>query len=372
MTLAATLERSRHDREDWRYTDLEKILASSFAPKPAAKVASGNASAKQALADLNLRRDNVCRLVFINGAWQADLSEFASLSRDIVSDDARQGFRLAFADQACLVTTPIELVFINDGRAAETSTTLTIDIGASASLTITEHHVSTAAATQILDAEIRLGPQAKLEHNKILHANTRAAHLARTEAQVGAGAYYRNFALIKDTKLVRNEIEVTLQDRRAQCALNGVMLLRGEEHADTFTRITHAAPHGTSRQFYKSVVAGRAKCAFQGKITVAKNAQKTDGRQMSRALLLSDQAEMNAKPELEIHADDVTCSHGSTVGDLDTEALFYLRTRGLSLAEARALLLRGFVNEVINQTAESQNHDGGIRAVAERWLDEQR
>jgi len=123
------------------------------------------------------------------------------------------------------------------------------------------------------------------------------------------------------------------------------MLLCGDDHIDTTTKVVHRAPQGTSRQVYKTVLDDKAHGVFQGKIAVEKGAQKTDGYQLSRALLLSDQAEMDAKPELEIFADDVKCSHGSAIGDLDENALFYLRSRGLNEDQARALLIEGFVSE---------------------------
>ncbi len=148
------------------------------------------------------------------------------------------------------------------------------------------------------------------------------------------------------------------------------MLLQGKEHADTLTRITHAAPHGISRELYKSIVKDQARGVFQGKIIVAEGAQKTDGRQLSRALLLSDQAEMDAKPELEIYADDVQCSHGCTVGDLDADAMFYLQARGIDEDEARALLLRAFIDEVIDEMHVGEWRDYA-RAEAGGWLDEQ-
>ena len=189
--------------------------------------------------------------------------------------------------------------------------------------------------------------------------------LAQTQRDIAEGAYYDNFALIKGRKLVRNEIDVTLAGPLAQCALNGAMLLRGHEHADTTTRITHAAPHGSSRQVYKTVLGGQSRGVFQGKIIVAEGAQKTDGYQLSRALLLSDQAEMNAKPELEIHADDVKCSHGSTVGDLDADALFYLRARGLNETEARALADSALSSAKLSMKSKCPNGATICRAQAE-------
>jgi Fe-S cluster assembly protein SufD len=127
------------------------------------------------------------------------------------------------------------------------------------------------------------------------------------------------------------------------------MLLRGREHADTVTRVTHQAPRCTSRQIYKTVLDEKSRGVFQGRITVAEGAQKSDGYQLSRALLLSDQAEMDAKPELEIFADDVKCGHGSAIGDLDENAMFYLRSRGIGEKQARALLIEGFVAETLDE-----------------------
>ena len=166
---------------------------------------------------------------------------------------------------------------------------------------------------------------------------------------------------------MRDEIEAELKGKLAQCALNGIMLAKGHDHLDTLTRITHAAPHGTSRQMYKSVLAGKAQAAFQGKILVEKDAQKTDGHQLSRALLLSDQAEMDAKPELEIYADDVKCSHGTTVGDLDKDALFYLRARGLNEDEARRLLIEGFIGEMLDGIRVEELRDL-CRDETKEWL----
>jgi Fe-S cluster assembly protein SufD len=370
--LAAVIDRSRFNKEYWRYTNLEKILATPYAPKQVANTTLWD----KALTNAVPYQAGSCRLIFLNGTLHKEETHFAHLSHDCLTGNATEGYRLTIAPKTCLVTTPIELVSITDGIIAETGLSLAIDLGASASLKITEHHLSVAwtAATHIPEITIKLGLQAKLEHNKILHTNFGIAHLARTIVHVNAGAFYRNFSLVKDTRLVRNDIDVTLDGKLAQCELNGVMLLRDAEHADTFTHITHAAPHGTSRQLYKTIVKDRAKGTFQGKIIVAKDAQKTDGQQLSRALLLSDMAEMNAKPELEIYADDVSCSHGSTVGDLDADALFYLRARGLSTTDAHALLLRAFINEVIDitqdvgETTHASHHNADLKLSVDTWL----
>ncbi len=372
MTLAAVLERSRRDKESWRYTPLDALLKKApAAPRPSdlqtGTDTTGGLPLPSVVDEVSLRH----QIVFVNGAWRPGLSRLGTLPEGIIRCGADNSYTLALQAQTCLVTTPIELVFAADGAAEDIATRLEIEVGPNARLTLVEHHLGGEAAriAHAHDLAIRLGEQSKLVHGKILHGQPGMAHLARADVRVAEGAYYRNFALLRGTWLSRNEIHVALEGELAQCALNGVMLLRGSEHADTFTRIQHRAPHGTSRQFYKSVVGGRAKAAFQGKIIVAEGAQKADAQQMSRALLLSAQAEMNAKPELEIYADDVSCSHGSAVGDLDPDALFYLCSRGLNATQAKALLLRGFVEEVIDE-----NHigewSGYVRAETERWLNE--
>jgi len=211
-------------------------------------------------------------------------------------------------------------------------------------LTLLENHLASNSITT-LETDVTLHPRAKFVHGKIVAGG---AHLAVSKIGVASGGSYNNFSLLRGGQPARNEIEVALEGEEAQALLNGVMLLRDAEHADTTIRVAHNAPNCASRQIYKTVLGGKSRGVFQGKILVAKDAQKTDGYQLSRALLLSDQAEIDAKPELEIYADDVKCSHGSTVGDLDEDALFYLRSRGLSETEARALLIDAFIGEMFD------------------------
>jgi len=355
MSVSAIIERSKRDKEAWRYTDLEKLLSREPAPTFVALPHPEALKIEQSV-------------VFMNGVFSAERSNFGMLSAAILHGDAKSGYRLTLAAQSCLVTAPIELVFLGDA-AHETHLKLDIDVGPNASAMLLSRHVAMGTALVTIESRIHLASHAKLQHQKFLMGDGHGTHLARTEVKIDDGAYYRNFSMIKDTRLVRNEIDVTLAKPMAQCALDGCMLLRGTEHADTLTRTTHTAPHCTSRQLYKSVVTDKAHGVFQGKIIVAEGAQKTDGQQLSRALLLSDQAEMNAKPELEIYADDVSCSHGTTIGDLDADSLFYLRTRGLSEAAARALLLRAFVGELIEDMP-SDRATLLAQTESERWFDE--
>ena len=340
MSLAAVLKRSQCEREDWRYTDLTKLLPS----------AAHVTRTPKSVAD-----DDAPRLFFLNGVWQPERS------RGITPEgSATEGYRLTLTDNAL-----VKLICVTDAQTSESALRLAVNVPPNAQAALIEHHYAEGATTCVIDSALDLGAGSRLVHNKIWHAA--AAHLAQTRVTVARAAFYRNLALIKDAHLTRNEIDVTLAGEDAEAILNGAMLLRGHEHADTWTRITHAAPHGTSRQLYKTVLADQARGVFQGKIIVAEGAQKTDGRQLSRALLLSDQAEMDAKPELEIYADDVACSHGSTIGDLDSEALFYLRARGIDEATARGLLLRGFVGEVFDDLKSAEGR-AFFETQIEEWL----
>jgi FeS assembly protein SufD len=400
--LTKIVERSKRERENWKYTDIAAILSrhprGSGNPVTAASVAGKSHTAhRHAPPDSRLRGNDGkgeigAQLVFTDGILQPEQSRFGDLPKDILQGDAASGYRLKLEGQTCLVTQPVELLFTG-AASSEIATKLSIELGASGRLTLIEKHVPyesrlvsigeekygipgsrsarpgmTGNSIRVMETEITLHPQAKLVHGKLVKGGERSAHLALTKVKAAEGAYYDSFALIHGGRLTRNEIEVTLAGKLAQCALNGAMLLRGREHADTTTRITHAAPDGSSRQVYKTVLAEQSHGVFQGKIIVAPDAQKTDGYQLSRALLLSDQAEMNAKPELEIHADDVKCSHGSTVGDLDADALFYLRARGLSEETARALLIRAFIGEIVDDIRVPEWRDI-CRAEVEEWLD---
>lgn len=351
MTLARFIDRSHSERESWRYTDLDKLIAA----RPA--FAASNS---------NIAKDDSdhTRLVFVNGVWQAKQSRFGAVPSCILMGDADQGYKLTLGEHTCLVTQPIEMVFATDANAPrEIAIKLSIEIGDNGRLTLLENHLSSNSIVT-LETDIDLHARAKFVHGKIVHGG---AHLAQAKVRVASGGYYNNFALLRATTPARNEIDVALNGEEAQAILSGAMLLRGSDHADTTLRIAHNAPNGASRQIYKTVLADKSRGVFQGKILVAKGAQKTDGYQLSRALLLSDMAEIDAKPELEIYADDVKCSHGSTVGDLDENAMFYLRARGLSETEARALLIDAFVGEMFDEL-QVEEWRGLFRAAAQGWL----
>ncbi len=185
---------------------------------------------------------------------------------------------------------------------------------------------------------------------------------------VGAKAEYNLFNMTSGGALSRFSGLVTLKGEGSDLNVNGVNLLKGTQHGDTTVVVDHAVPDCTSREIFRAVVDDRAHSVFQGRIIVRPHAQKTDGKMMTRALLLSDEAEADNKPELEIFADDVTCGHGATAGALDESLLFYLRARGLPEKEAQALLIQAFVGEAIEGIANDDLREAAM-AVAQRWLE---
>ncbi|MDD3370459.1 MAG: Fe-S cluster assembly protein SufD [Alphaproteobacteria bacterium] len=332
MTLASFIERSRREPEDWKYTDLDKLLARTPC---------------EAVAPVRCRKgkkSDRAKLVFVNGVWKPELSSFGTAPSCLLLGDLESGYALTLGEQTCLVTQPIELVFISDEDApGEIALKFSVDVGKNGRLTLLENYLSTVPATTV-ETQVALQEHSKFVHGKIVRGGV---HLASHDIHAAAGSFYSNFSLIRGGCPARNEIGVSLDGEEAQASIDGVMLLRGKDHADTTAKVSHNAPMGTSRQSYRTVLDDGARGVFKGRIHVAPGAQKSDGYQLSRALLLSDRAEMDAKPELEIYADDVKCSHGSAIGDLDENAMFYLRSRGLSEEQARGLLIEGFVSEML-------------------------
>lgn len=274
-----------------------------------------------------------------------------------------------------VIAEPLHLIHVTSSPqpAAHFSRSALI-IGTGASLRLAEscHAANDAGTVRAGQANacliISLGDGAALAHTAMVTgAAPDSVRLETTMARIGAGAKFDSFALVSGIGLVRRQIFVRFEGKGAEASLSGVSLLGGREHADTTLRVEHAAPACLSRETFKHILDEEATGVFQGKIHVAPGAQKTDGKMLSRAVILSDLAAMNNKPELEIFADDVVCGHGATCGGLDADQLFYLQTRGLALPEAEALLLEAFAGELINAI----EHDGLIkdfRSQVATWL----
>jgi Fe-S cluster assembly protein SufD len=217
----------------------------------------------------------------------------------------------------------------------------------------------------VLQASLDRG--ARLTHVKLQDESAEAFHIAHGTVRLAAGARYEALILQGGAALARNAVRVELAGESASCALAGLYLGRDRQHLDNTLEVLHAAPQTASKQLFKGVLADRARGVFQGRIVVERDAQKSDGQQLTRTLLLSDRAEIDTKPELEIYADDVKCSHGAAAGDIDEDALFYLRARGIDRMAARRMLIEAFFGETL-QEVESEALRRALGGRVDRWL----
>ncbi|MEE9301234.1 MAG: Fe-S cluster assembly protein SufD [Alphaproteobacteria bacterium] len=389
--------------EEWKYTSLRGLAKTAFAPAIAEPLAI---EAERLTAHLP-GRFAAPGLVFVNGALRSDLSapgglppgvRLAGLASQLkaapetlegevgrlapVNGEALIALNTALMtdgylleiDDGITLDAPVHLVFFGGAGEARPAWHMRniIRLGAKSRATVVESHVGIASDDVYWSnpvSEVTLGRGAFLRHYKLQEESHGASHLAHAKVALAAESRYENFAFTVGGGLSRNEIDVRFEGEGADCHLDGVFLLSARQHADTTTVIDHAVPHCTSREVYKGVLDGRAHGVFQGRITVHPQAQKSDGHQFCRALLLSDKAEIDIKPELEIYADDVKCGHGATVGELDKEALFYLQSRGIDQQRAQNLLIEGFLNEVLERVTFAPVLDRMI-TTASAWLNE--
>ncbi|MFI4987769.1 MAG: Fe-S cluster assembly protein SufD [Alphaproteobacteria bacterium] len=370
--------------EEWRYTSLAPLARLAFAPARAAR----NGIAAASLPWLLPAQAGAHRLVFVNGMPRPDLSApgalpagvtLASLAAALVENPVmlvgRLGALGAIAEQPMLALNtalmadgyvlhlargtalahPVELLFIALSAAEPVSYhprgLIIAEAGSSA--TVVEQHIGIGSGTTLANmaSEILIEEGAALRHYKLAAEGEQAFHVSLGQVQVASRGRYESFVLAHGGRLTRNEIRVRLDGPGASCALDGAYLGGRRQHIDNTTFIDHAKPQTTSRELYKGVLDGYARGVFQGRILVRPDAQKTDGQQTSKALLLSPGAEIDAKPQLEIYADDVKCSHGAAAGELDEEALFYLRSRGIAEREARHMLIEAFLGEAVERIA---------------------
>ncbi|MGH1378398.1 MAG: Fe-S cluster assembly protein SufD [Alphaproteobacteria bacterium] len=237
-----------------------------------------------------------------------------------------------------------------------------------AHLTLIERHTGDGSYWKNMKTRITLGTNSRLNHIRIQEDSTESVQTNLVNITMERDAYLNSFSLNLGGKLTRHDVHAVLNGSNIDCSLNGVNLLRDQQHGDTTILVEHKAPHCLSNQFYRTILDDASRGVFQGKVHVHQAAQKTDGYQLSNTLLLSPKAEMDTKPELEIYADDVKCSHGATTGQLDEEPLFYLRSRGLNESQARMLLVQAFVDEVVDKVSDSYLHDE-IKGKCGQWLE---
>lgn len=322
---------SRRD-EAWRYTDLRAALRAipAASPRGEAPLSAGPFAAL----------DAVETIIITNGFGPDRLSVAAGEYRTVT------------------------LRFIASEAASAHHGALTIEVAEGGSLTLLESHEG-FGQNYVSDIAISLqvGPGATLERVSILNDSAEAISVVTATVDLAANATLNQTVLTTGAKRQRFETHVSHPGQGASVRLDGVYLLGEARHSDQTTLVTHKGQGGTTNQLTKGAVRDSARAVFQGKITVERGADQTDARMGHHALILSERAEIDAKPELEIYADDVSCAHGNTVGALDEEALFYIRSRGVPLIEARALLISAFVGEVTDRIG----HEGA-RQVTQDWL----
>jgi len=386
--------------EDWKYTDLRTLMREVL-PLAATPDAAAIERAKVVLAALPAV--DAHRLVLVDGVVAPTLSHLTALEAGIrvqtlrevledkasgatadllengVASGAMVALNAAMATDGVLMTVangtvlakPLHVVHVATRSSTATYTRSFLKLGQAAHATLLESFVG-ADDTKLYQASdavtVWLGDGAQLQHVRLMADGADATNITTAIFTIGAKARLTTFNMTSGGGLSRYQGYLTFAGEGAQVSANGVNLLNGRQHADTTLFLDHAVPNCASREIFRAVVDDRAHSVFQGRIIVKPDAQKTDAKMMTRALLLSDEAEADNKPELEIFADDVTCGHGATTGALDESLLFYLRARGLSEKEAQALLIQAFVGEAIESIASDELREMAI-LTAQRWLE---
>jgi Fe-S cluster assembly protein SufD len=386
--------------EAWKYTDLRTALRDAPVPASGTVVdisASDVTRGLSALAPIDAYRivfvdgrhapahstampkgvtfDTLARALGVEGSTAAERlmtsnapadEGLVALNAALVTDGARVQI-----GEGVTVDKPVLVVFMRSSATPEAvAVRNVIAVGNGARATLIEAHVSLPAAAAGGHAhvvtDIAVGDGAALAHVKVTTEAT-ALHVATCTAAIGADATYRAFHLTAAPGIVRNQVFADFNGETAKLDISGAFLARGKDHVDTTLVVDHKVPHCESRELFKGVLDGEAKGVFQGKVIVRPDAQKSDGKQMAQALMLSPDAEFDSKPELEIYADDVVCGHGSTSAELDADLVFYCRSRGIPEPEARALLIESFVGEAIDKL-EADPVREALRTIALGWL----
>lgn len=365
--------------EAWRFTDLAPLHRLTFQP-----VLAASRLQPEDIAPFGLD-DAACRLVFVNGIYAPQLSHplpeggvrvsdlpTAMLThaavlkaqlgtRQMLGDNLFAAVNTAFLQDAAVVivprhvalAAPVHLLFVATQTGALSHPRCLVLAEAGSRVTLVEDYVAlqdAASSAYLVNpvTEIVLAEQAQLTHIRVQRDGSQAFHIGNATVSVGRSANYQSVSVAMGAQLSRYHLSVVLGEG-AECAVDGLALLAGSQLADTHSCIDHAQPHGTSRQLQKCIADGSAHAVFNGKVIVRPGAQRTDSAQSSRNLLLSGRAQVDSQPQLEIFADDVKCTHGATIGQLDAEEVFYLQSRGLSESAARQLLTYAFGAEILER-----------------------
>lgn len=378
--------------EAWKYTNVGPIVRKGYAPV----VADESSASAADIAPWLLSGADTLRLVFVDGRLAGALSSLAALPAGAVIGSLRQQLQQApaeverwlaagvagagngFADLNLALMTdgafirlpdgmqleqPVHLLYVsrNSGRPSAAHLHNLVICGKGSRVTFIEHYGSLDGAETLLNTVTRcvLDDGAMVEHYKLNEQGDGVNHFAGVRVHQGKDSRYVSHNLQAGARIARVELHAELAGQGSECTMNGFYIGNGRQHIDNYTLIDHQVPHCSSRELYKGVLDGRARGIFNGHVIVRQDAQQTDARQMNQNLLLSADAEVDTRPQLEIYADDVKCSHGATIGQLDMDALFYLRARGIDEALAYRLLINAFSAEVIDLMS--------IAAVKERF-----
>jgi|TARA_B110000116_G_scaffold271300_1_gene291663 Fe-S cluster assembly protein SufD len=371
---------SRRD-EYWRYTNLNLLDKNEYKLQNTGRLIDVPSLPHRAVTELASYR-----IVFVNGYLRPDLCVLDDMPDGVLISglgdmiaaaperlEPYLGKNINFVDMPMAA---LNTAFIHDGLFLFVDSSVELDkpvhllsivvpgstpimvqprnlvvLGADSKVTLIESHIGNPGVGYFnnIVSEHTLGDGAQLNHYTFQEESTSAVHIAGTALKLGASSSYDGFLLQSGGLVARVETRALLNGIDADCRLDGIYLGTNNQLLDTTTYVEHVAPNCRSRQVYKGVLDKSSRGVFQGKIHVREGAQKTDGHQLSRALLLSNRAEIDAKPELEIYADDVKCSHGASVGELDSESLFYLMSRGITFDEARRILIEAFVSEALSE-----------------------
>jgi Fe-S cluster assembly protein SufD len=381
-----------HD-EDWRFTNVSAIAKTSF------RLATGDKKLSKSDLEAYELPGSACRLVFVDGQFNQELSSLGNhagvrvsgLAAELVSNagfvephlgrylnterDAFAALNTAFlADGAFIhvkkgvvVEQPVHLLFVSTASDTPTMTHPRNLIVAEeqSQVAIVEEYVSLGSAVAFCNTatELVAAESAVVSHYMIEREDTQAFNISTLRMQQGRSANVATHSVLLGGGLVRNNVHPVLAGEGTECLINGLFIGQGRQHLDNYMLVEHAQPHCESRQFYNGILDGKSHGVFHGRIIVHKDAQKTDAKQTNRNLLLSDDAQIDTKPQLEIYADDVKCTHGATIGQIEENALFYLRSRGIDEGSARKLLLLAFANECLDRMKEDS-----VRSYLERLI----
>ncbi|HEX5068939.1 MAG TPA: Fe-S cluster assembly protein SufD [Vicinamibacterales bacterium] len=383
-------------QEEWRHTNIQPIANTVFG-LPA------SFEAEAALVEPFLFAEHLPhRVVLVNGRWSTALSSLAALPsgvtvrgmRDAVETVAPKtapdwlvkasagmpfvDLNTAFAEDGivieiaarAIVAEPIHVVCLNTKAASPVMVTPRVQIraGEQAQAFVVESYASVSGEATFTNALtiVDVAAGAMVDHVKLQREAPTAFHLAAMFARVDRAGVFRSHAVTLGGRIARNDISATLAGDGAECTLDGLYVADGEALVDTHTTIDHAMPNCPSHELYKGILAGQARAVFNGKIIVRQDAQKTNAKQTNKALLLSDHAQVNTKPQLEIFADDVKCTHGAAIGQLDEDAMFYMQARGIDFADARNLLIHAFAGEVLDGVKEDVVREQAMRLLEQK------